>query len=141
MADLERFQKAQEKDFQAALSVLKKGRKETHWMWYIFPQFKGLGYSSVPRYYAIQSKEEALAYCQHPLLFPRLIQLSEILLKYPQTNAEAIMGYPDCPKLHSSLTLFFLLTKNDILEKVLQKYDHGERCSFTQRELEKEGRL
>lgn len=140
MANLERFLEAQENDYQRAAEELKGGKKEFHWMWYIFPQFKGLGHSSVARYYEIQSKEEAMSYINHPILFPRLLELARILLQNPTSDAFSVMGYPDCLKLQSSLTLFYLLTKNDILEAVLQKYYQGELCSYTVRMLEEEGK-
>jgi uncharacterized protein (DUF1810 family) len=109
MADgLERFVKAQQYDYDTALREIRGGRKRSHWMWYIFPQLKGLGYSSTSQYYGIRDLEEAKAYLQHPVLGPRLVEISEALLTLDTDDAGAVMGYPDNLKLHSCMTLFEL---------------------------------
>ena len=137
--ELERFVSAQECDYDIALSEIRKGRKRSHWMWYIFPQIQGLGYSSTAQYYAIQDGKEAVEYLKHPTLGLRLIEISEALLNLKETNATKVMGYPDDLKLKSSMTLFYKVSKNDIFKKVLDKYFEGklnEKTLETLKELE-----
>ncbi|HVG39971.1 MAG TPA: DUF1810 domain-containing protein [Chitinophagaceae bacterium] len=124
--DLVRFIKAQEKAYAIALTEIKNGRKQSHWMWYIFPQIQGLGYSDTSRYYAIKNIEEATAYLTHPLLGNRLIQICEELMKLPSNDAHRIFGSPDDVKLKSSMTLFASLPNtNPVFKKVLDKYFGG----------------
>ena len=106
MYDLERFYKAQEHDYETALSEIKNGRKESHWMWYIFPQVEGLGRSAMAGYYAIKGREEARAYIEDPILGKHLVEISEALLKIKSDHAEEVMGWPDNLKLKSCMTLF-----------------------------------
>ena len=122
---LERFIKAQETSYDIALSEMKNGRKRSHWMWYIFPQIKGLGFSSTAQYYAIQNKEEAERYLAHPILGKRLIEISEVLLQIKSNDASRVFGYPDDMKLRSSMTLFYLVSGDDIFKKVLDKFFDG----------------
>lgn len=122
---LERFVKAQEGSYEIALNEIKHGRKRSHWMWYIFPQIKGLGYSSTAQYYAIQDKTEAENYLKHPILSKRLTEISEELLKLDSNNASEVFGYPDDMKLKSSMTLFSLVSEQEIFEKVLDKFFDG----------------
>ena len=122
---LERFVTAQECDYDIALSEIRKGRKCSHWIWYIFPQIQGLGYSSTAQYYAIQDRKEAVAYLKHPTLGPRLIEISEALLSLKETSVAKVMGYPDDLKLKSSMTLFYEIGGNEIFKKVLDKYFEG----------------
>ena len=122
---LERFIKAQEMDYAIALSEIKNGRKESHWMWYIFPQIKGLGFSYTAQYYAIQNQKEAEDYLAHPILGERLLEISEALLKIESNDAGRVFGYPDDMKLKSSMTLFYLVSGNDIFQKVLDKFFDG----------------
>lgn len=123
--NLERFLKAQENSYETALDEIRRGRKRSHWMWYIFPQIRGLGYSSTAQYYAIQSKDEAMQYLQDPILSRRLIEISKALLQNKENDANKILGYPDDMKLHSSMTLFALVSENDIFKDVLNKYFDG----------------
>ena len=123
---LERFIKAQESSYETALKEIRCGRKRSHWMWYIFPQIKGLGYSSTAQYYAIQSREEAEQYMKHPILAKRLIEISEALLKCESNDASEIFGYPDDMKLKSSMTLFALVSDNTVFKEVLNKFFGGE---------------
>ena len=123
---LERFVKAQENSYETALKEIQCGRKRSHWMWYIFPQMKGLGYSSTAQYYAIQSRKEAEAYLKHPILSKRLIEISETLLECESSSASKIFGYPDDMKLKSSMTLFALVSDNKIFKDVLNKFFAGE---------------
>jgi len=122
---LDRFIKAQEMDYEIALSEIKSGRKRSHWMWYIFPQMKGLGFSSTAQYYAIQNKKEAEEYLAHPVLGKRLLEISEALLEIKSNDAGRVMGYPDDMKLRSSMTLFYLVSGEDIFKKVLDKFFDG----------------
>lgn len=122
---LERFVKAQDQSYENALNEIKRGRKKSHWMWYVFPQIKGLGYSSTAQYYAIQNKEEVKEYLSHPILSKRLVEISEELMKLESNNANEIFGYPDDMKLKSSMTLFSLVSEQEIFKKVLDKYFDG----------------
>ena len=102
--DLERFVKAQERDYSIALWEIQCGRKRSHWMWYIFPQLVGLGLSSTSQYYAISSIQEAQEYLAHPILGPRLVEICNALLNLESNDAYVIMGSPDDLKLHSCMT-------------------------------------
>ena len=127
MNDLQRFLEAQEEDFSIALSEIKSGRKQSHWMWYIFPQIAGLGFSSTSRFYAIKDFAEAEEYLNHPILGERLIKISEALLEIEGKTAHQIFGSPDDMKLKSSMTLFAELKEtNPVFQKVLDKYFDGE---------------
>jgi uncharacterized protein (DUF1810 family) len=103
---LERFVEAQARIYPQALAELQRGRKESHWMWFVFPQIAGLGRSPTAQHYAIASAEEARAYLAHPLLGPRLREATEAVLGHRQRNAEAIFGPVDAIKFRSSMTLF-----------------------------------
>lgn len=123
---LKRFLEAQARDYELALAEIKAGRKRSHWMWYIFPQVKGLGFSSTSQHYAIRDLKEAQAYLRHPVLGPRLIGISEVLLGLGGNNANLIFGSPDDLKLKSSMTLFASVPDGDpIFQQVLQKYFQG----------------
>jgi len=132
---LERFIKAQEIDYPIALSEMRAGRKRSHWMWYIFPQIKGLGFSSTAQYYAIQSKKEAEEYLAHPVLGKRLHEISEALLEIKSSDASRVMGYPDDMKLKSSMTLFYLVSGDEIFKKVLDKFFDGDIDKKTEKLL------
>jgi len=124
--DLKRFTDAQQRDYETALAEIKNGRKRSHWMWYIFPQIKGLGFSSTSQHYAIRDLKEAQAYLQHPVLGPRLIEISELLLALESNNANTIFGSPDDLKLKSSMTLFAGVPGSaPVFTQVLQKYFQG----------------
>lgn len=132
MSDLERFIKAQEGSYETALSEIKNGKKISHWMWYIFPQLKGLGRSSTAVFYGINGFEEAEAYLKHPVLGNRLIEISNELLELPGDDAHKIFGSPDDMKLRSSMTLFSLLPNTDsVFDLVLQKFFRGEKDKRT----------
>jgi uncharacterized protein (DUF1810 family) len=103
---LGRFVVAQEPVYAQALSELRRGRKESHWMWFIFPQLEGLGRSPTARFYGIDGRNEATAYLRHPLLGPRLLECMEALLAHPERSAEQIFGSVDAMKFRSSMTLF-----------------------------------
>ena len=123
---LERFLSAQEHDYEIALSEIRNGRKQSHWMWYIFPQIQGLGYSSMAQFYAIKDREEAVAYLNHPVLGKRLVEITEALLNLRENDARKVMGYPDDLKLKSSKTLFYVVSGRAVFKQVLDKYYFGE---------------
>lgn len=104
--NLERFVDAQETVYETALREVRSGRKKSHWMWYVFPQLKGLGYSETSKYYALEDLAEAKAYLHHPLLGTRLREISQALLHLPVKDAHAVFGTPDDLKLKSCMTLF-----------------------------------
>ena len=135
MAGLERFIEAQELHYAQALQEIKEGCKRSHWMWFVFPQLKGLGYSPTARYFAIEDREEAEKYVQHPLLGSRLLEISNELLKIESDDAAEVFGYPDDVKLHSSMTLFWLVSGNEVFKQVLDKYFDGKLCEFTEKHL------
>ena len=127
MHDLERFYKAQEYDYETALSEIRNGRKENHWMWYIFPQITGLGRSTTAEYYAIKSKEEAKGYIEDPVLGKRLIEISQALFQIESDDAEMVMGWPDNLKLRSCMTLFAeVAPEQPVFRNVLEKFYDGE---------------
>lgn len=104
--DLQRFVEAQEPIFEQAQSELRAGKKQGHWMWFVFPQIKGLGSSPISVRYAISSRAEAEAYLEHPTLGPRLRECCMIVTLLDGLSIEQIFGYPDNLKFHSSITLF-----------------------------------
>jgi len=123
---LQRFLDAQATDYPVALAEIRRGYKQSHWMWYIFPQIQGLGFSSFAQYYAIRDRQEAGAYAQHEVLGPRLVEISEVLLALPSTDANDILGSPDDLKLRSCMTLFAALPgANPVFQAVLQKFFQG----------------
>ena len=129
---LERFVEAQADTYQTALAEIKSGRKRSHWIWYIFPQLKELGYSSKSEYYGIKDVEEAKDYLKHPLLGKRLIEITNVLLSLPSTNAGDVMGYPDDLKLKSSMTLFARVPGTDLVFRaVLDKFFDGQEDKQT----------
>ena len=125
-SDLSRFLKAQEGDYERALGEIRSGRKRSHWMWYIFPQIQGLGFSSTAQYYAIRDLQEAKDYLAHPVLGARLKEISSALLDLEGLSASEIFGYPDDLKLRSSMTLFRMADLDcPIFLEVLEKYYDG----------------
>jgi uncharacterized protein (DUF1810 family) len=123
---LSRFVQAQQDDYEQALSEIKSGRKRSHWIWYIFPQFDGLAFSSTSKYYAIKSIEEAMAYLAHPVLGPRLLACSEAAVNIEGRSATAIFGSPDDMKLKSCATLFACISPaGSIFHQLLAKYYEG----------------
>ncbi len=134
MNDLKRFLEAQESVFERALAEIKRGRKQSHWMWYIFPQIKGLGSSETSRFYAVNARAEAELYLAHPVLGARLVEISEALLEIEGKTANQIFGSPDDAKLKSSMTLFGALDNtNPVFQRVLDKYFNGEKDAKTLR--------
>ena len=126
--DLNRFVQAQQHDYAQALAEIRSGRKRSHWIWYIFPQFEGLGQSSMSRRYSIKSVAEAEAYLRHPLLGPRLIECCEGVLGVEGRSAHEIFGYPDDVKLKSCATLFARVSPaGSVFDRLLDKYFQGAR--------------
>ena len=134
--DLERFVSAQQRSYDVAFAELKNGRKRSHWMWYIFPQLRGLGHSYNARYFGIADIEEAEAYLNHPILGERLRQLTEMIIGLPSDDAREIFGGIDSIKLRSSLTLFETVAPNDIFGQALSKFFGDERDPLTLRLLD-----
>jgi uncharacterized protein (DUF1810 family) len=124
--DLHRFVRAQAGSFDAAREELRQGRKRSHWMWFVFPQVAGLGHSAMAQRYAIASLDEARAFLAHPLLSPRLRELTQILLDLPQSDPRTIFGEVDAIKLRSCLTLFDRARPGEIFERALVKFFGGE---------------
>ena len=129
--DLQRFLEPQKYAYLGALSEIKAGEKRGHWIWYIFPQIKGLGHSYNSEFYGISSMEEAKAYLEHSVLGVRLRKITQALLEVDNKSAEDFFGFPDVLKVRSCMTLFDLVSPNDIFNDVLYKYYEGQRCDKT----------
>lgn len=124
--NLDRYIEAQRGLFEQACSELRRGRKTGHWMWFIFPQIAGLGFSAMSQRYAIGSLDEARAYLAHPVLGARLREICGIVLGIEDRGAEEIFGYPDDMKLRSSMTLFARAAGDgEVFAEVLRKYFGG----------------
>ena len=128
---LKRFIEAQNDSYDQALKEIRNGRKLTHWIWYIFPQMKGLGFSYNSEYYGITSLQEARDYLENELLRKRLFEITESLLMHKGKDIESIMGDIDAMKLKSSMTLFDAVQPDDIFGEVLDEFYGGERCRRT----------
>ena len=136
--DLNRFVRAQEGVYDRALAELRSGRKRTHWMWYIFPQIDGLGYSPTAKRYAIKSIEEARRYLNHPVLGKRLLECTEAVFAVKGRSVSEIFGYPDDLKFKSTMTLFEITAgSGSLFSSALDRYCSGERDTATLRLLEK----
>ena len=123
ICSLNRFLEAQKIMYETALEEIKKGEKESHWIWYIFPQLRGLGYSPKAYTYGIDGLEEAKAYLEHPVLSARLIEITEALLTHRGKDIEDIMGDIDALKLRSSMTLFAHISEtNSVFQRVLEVF-------------------
>lgn len=134
MEDLSRFHRAQRGSYADALEEIRAGRKRSHWIWYIFPQLQGLGFSSTSQFYALRDLDEARAYLADPVLRERLLEISGALLALPGSDPSAVMGYPDDLKLQSCMTLFELADPEcPVFPAVLEKYYGGERDKRTLR--------
>ncbi|MCW3080189.1 DUF1810 domain-containing protein [Segetibacter sp.] len=129
--NLQRFINAQKTDYQTALSEIKNGSKRSHWMWYIFPQIQGLGFSETSMFYALKNLAEAREFLTHPVLGNRLIEICNELLKLESNDAHSIFGSPDDLKLKSSMTLFASLETNHVFEQVLDKFFDGTKDDKT----------
>ena len=130
--DLQRFVGAQDSVYADVLAELTAGRKRTHWMWFVFPQLKGLGRSATALHYGIGSREEALAYLGHAVLGPRLQECAGLVGRHAGRPAEAIFGYPDTLKFRSSMTLFAAVRPEEALfGELLDIFFQGERDGAT----------
>jgi uncharacterized protein (DUF1810 family) len=137
---LDKYKRAQENAYSTALSEIQAGRKQTHWIWFIFPQIAGLGRSETSAFYALQNRREALEYYEDPLLGPRLIEISGALMQLPESNARQVMGSPDDLKLKSCMTLFASLPGVDpVFRQVLDKYFEGKQDERTLERLTDDG--
>jgi uncharacterized protein (DUF1810 family) len=129
---LERFVTAQDEIFPQVLAELSAGEKRSHWIWFIFPQMKGLGRSLLATYYGIGSLKEAVAYTRHPLLGPRLIQCTQLVNHVEGRTLYEIFGSPDDMKFHSSMTLFARAApENPVFQEALKKYFNGKPDALT----------
>lgn len=130
--DLIRFLEAQNHLYLTALSEIKKGKKETHWMWFIFPQIAGLGTSDTSKFYAITDLNEATDFATHPILGKHLIEISELILTFKMKSIESVLGELESRKLRSSMTLFSLVENcNPIFQEVLDTFFSGEKDPLT----------
>ena len=130
--DLQRFMDAQSSCFERVCSELREGHKESHWMWFIFPQLKGLGSSPMALKYAISSKPEAQAYLSHSILGQRLTHCTELVLAVAGRSVKQIFGSPDDLKFRSSMTLFANVTpENSVFKQALEKYFAGQPDRLT----------
>ena len=131
--DLLRFLTAQDSysQYKTAFEEIRNGRKRSHWMWFVFPQLKGLGHSYNADYYGIAGADEARAYWQHPVLRERLRKITDALLLLDGLSAKQIFGDVDAMKLRSSMTLFWEATREGLFRKVLDKYYEGKMCDKT----------
>lgn len=137
--NLQRYLDAQQSTYSTALAEIRKGKKQSHWMWYIFPQVQGLGFSVTSQFYAIKDLNEAEEFLQHEILGSRLITICKELLKQQLNDANKIFGSPDDLKLKSSMTLFSSLQKTDpVFQLVLEKFFNGTKDDKTLRIIGKE---
>jgi uncharacterized protein (DUF1810 family) len=134
---LERFLAAQRRSFDQVLAELRLGRKQNHWMWYIFPQMEGLGNSPMAQRYAISNLDEAKAYFGHPVLGNRLLECTQLVTAARAQSIEEVLGYPDNLKFHSSMTLFaHAANHHEVFESALRKYFRSEYDRLTMERLE-----
>ena len=133
--NMKRFIEAQKRDYQLALSEVRAGKKQSHWIWYIFPQMYGLGRSYFAQLYGIHDREEAEAYLNHEVLGKRLREITMTLLEHDVCSAEEIFGDLDAMKVRSCMTLFDIVSPDDIFDEVLNKFYDSKRCNLTIRML------
>lgn len=139
--DLDRFVRAQDPVYRDVQGELARGRKQTHWMWFVFPQIAGLGLSAMSRRYAIGSGAEAVAYLAHPLLGARLVECTRLVLAVEGRTINAILGAPDDAKFRSSMTLFSAVSDDPVFDQAIARYFAGERDAATLEILAKLDRL
>jgi uncharacterized protein (DUF1810 family) len=130
-ADLNRFVDAQESVYPRVVAELAAGRKQSHWMWFIFPQAAGLGFSMMAQRYAIGSRAEATAYLAHPVLGPRLLECTRLVLGVSGKTIHDILGSPDDIKFRSSMTLFEAASKQAVFGEAIDRYYEGQRDPAT----------
>ena len=124
---LNRFLEAQKREYETAYQEISEGKKRSHWIWYIYPQIKGLGMSYMDSEYSIKSIQETIEYINNKVLFERLKEMTNLLIKIPHNDIKEVMWYPDDLKLRSCMTLFYVCTGNDIFQNVIDKFYQGER--------------
>ena len=129
--DLKRFVRAQDPVYRDIQGELARGRKQSHWMWFVFPQVAGLGFSAMSQRYAIASRAEASAYLAHPILGPRLIECTRLVLAVEGRTINAILGAPDDAKFRSSMTLFDAVSDEPVFDEALARYFSGKRDQAT----------
>lgn len=132
--DIERFTLAQDmlyEGYESALNEMRHGRKYTHWIWYIFPQLRGLGHSHYAEFYGISGREEAVRYLEHPVLGSRLREISRTLLSHKGKAPEAILGQIDAQKVRSCMTLFNVISPGELFAEVLDAFYDGCGCKRT----------
>lgn len=135
--NLQRFLDAQQGDYEHALAEVRNGRKYSHWIWYIFPQLKGLGMSYNSQYYGISGKEEAEAYLAHPILGERLREITSAFLQLKGKTAQDVFGALDAMKVLSCMTLFNEVAPDDLFQQVIDRYYQGKTDEMTKRMLDK----
>ena len=135
--NLQRFLYAQQGDYERALTEVRNGRKHSHWIWYIFPQLKGLGMSYNSQYYGISGKEEAEAYLAHPILGERLREITSAFLQLKGKTAQDVFGALDAMKVLSCMTLFNEVAPDDLFQQVIDRYYQGKTDEMTKRMLDK----
>lgn len=128
---VDRFFASQESGYPEALAEVRNGSKEGHWMWFIFPQLRGLGQSTMAWYYGIEDLQEAREYLQHPVLGQRLREITQALLDRPETDPVKIFGWTDSMKLRSCMTLFAQVSGDDLFTRVLDKFYGGQEDRVT----------
>ena len=129
--DLQRFIDAQDSVYRRVVAELSAGRKQSHWMWFIFPQIAGLGFSAMAQRYAISSTEEAAAYLAHDILGPRLVECTGLVLDVKDKTIRAILGSPDDLKFRSSMTLFSAVSDDPVFDAAIAKYYAGAKDQAT----------
>lgn len=128
---IDRFLEPQKTSYAIALEEVRNGRKVSHWMWYIFPQLRGLGQSTSAWYYGIEDLSEAKAYLEHPVLGQRLREITKVALDLSETDPMKVFGWPDNMKFRSCMTLFAQISEDDLFAKALKKFFAGQEDSMT----------
>lgn len=136
---LERFLEPQRTAYAIALEEVRRGKKSSHWMWYIFPQLRGLGQSTTAWYYGIGDLEEARTYLEHPVLGQRLREITQAALALPDADPMRLFGWPDNMKFHSSMTLFARVSGDDLYARALEKFFGGREDPMTLELLKQKG--
>lgn len=136
---IERFLEPQKTAYPIALKEVRNGRKVSHWMWYIFPQLRGLGQSTSAWYYGIEDLDEARTYLANPVLGQRLREITQAVLDLSETDLMKIFGWPDNMKFRSCMTLFALVSEDDLFKKALDKFFEGQEDSMTLELLKQKG--
>lgn len=136
---IDRFLEPQKTAYAIALEEVRNARKVSHWMWYIFPQLRGLGQSNVAWYYGIENLDEAKVYLEHPVLGQRLREITQTALELSETDPMKVFGWPDHMKFRSCMTLFAQISEDDLFAKALDKFFDGQGDSMTLELLKQKG--